>query len=354
MRLLKYKQMILLLMAVLLPWVGDAQIGNGNSLPDSTTIISMMKDKNVPVLGIAYIEDGQVKQAGVYGTLDNGMPAPITTIFNVASITKTITAMVTMRLVEQGKWDLDEPICHYWTDPDVKDDARSKRLTTRHILTHQTGFPNWRRMTATGKLEFEFEPGTKFQYSGEGMEYLRHALEQKFHCTLDKLADSLIFGPLQMTNTHLLWNDSMLGDFAVAHDSSGIALAINKNNEASAADLLKTTVTDYSRFMIWIMNGAGLTGDLYTQLTSPLSKIKDNKYMGLGWAVYTGLPGDEVGMSHSGHDEGVHTIAIILPGSKRGLLIFTNSDNGWQLYNDLAVAFLGKQGQAIANIEMKN
>jgi CubicO group peptidase (beta-lactamase class C family) len=52
--------------------------------------------------------------------------------------------MLTLQLVSIGQWQLDEPIYKYWTDPDVINDPRHLKLTTRHILTHQTGFDNWR------------------------------------------------------------------------------------------------------------------------------------------------------------------------------------------------------------------
>jgi len=334
-------------------WASQQVMGDGIQM-DSVTILQRMKTENIPALGVAYIEEGRVKEIKVYGELKQGVPAPFNTVFNVASITKTITTLVTLRLVNAGNWSLDEPVCHYWTDPDVRDDPRSKKLTTRHILTHQTGFPNWRWMTSSKKLAFEFEPGARFQYSGEGMEYLRRALESKFHRSLEQLADSLIFGPLHMKDSHLIWKDSMLSHFAFPHNAKGEELEINKNTDPSAADLLKTTVADYSTFMIWVMNGAGLSKALYREMTSPLSKIKDNKYMGLGWAVYPELPGGQYGLSHSGEDPGVKTIAIILPESKRGLLIFTNSDNGPQLYTDLVKGYLKEQGNAIFIIETKN
>jgi len=92
--------------------------------------------------------------------------------------------MVALKLVSLGKWDLDEPINKYWTDPDVADDPRSKKLTTRYILSHQSGFPNWRYSNKSNKLNFQFEPGAKYQYSGEGLEYLRKALENKFNKSL--------------------------------------------------------------------------------------------------------------------------------------------------------------------------
>jgi len=341
------KIIALLLLTPFYTGIVNAQIAD-------SAIVRLMQEKHIPVLGMGYIDNGKVVLSKVYGELKTGVPAPANTVFNVASITKTVTAMVTLCLVNSGQWDLDEPVFHYWTDPDVAADPRSKRLTTRHILTHQTGFPNWRWMTPSKKLAFEFEPGLKFQYSGEGMEYLRHALENKFHRTLEQLADSLIFGPLQMNDTHFTWNDTMLDHFAVAHNDKGEALQIVKNNDISAADQLKTTVADYSKFLLWVMNGAGLSPTLYQQMTSPLSKIKENKFIGLGWAVYPDLWSGEFGLSHSGIDPGVNTIAFVLPKSKRALLIFTNSDNGPQIYTDLVKGFLKEQGDAIITTEMKN
>lgn len=321
-------------------------------LPD-TTIVRLMQEKHVPILGVAFLENGSVASAKVFGERQPGIPASVNTVFNVASITKTITAMVTLRLVDAGKWNLDEPLYHYWTDPDVAADPRSKKLTTRHVLTHQTGFPNWRWMTPGKKLAFQFEPGLRFEYSGEGMEYLRHAMEHKFHRLLEQLADSIIFHPLGMNDTHLVWDDSMQEKFAVPHNAKGEPLPIVKNSEPSAADQLKTTVGDYSKFLSWMLKGADLSKSLFRQLTTPAARIKDNKFMGLGWVIYPDCKG-EVALSHSGIDPGANTIAFLLPKSKRALLIFTNSDNGPQLYTDLVEGFLKETGKAIVETEMKD
>jgi CubicO group peptidase (beta-lactamase class C family) len=119
---------------------------------------------------------------------------------------------------------LDEPLDRYWIDPDIKSDARHKKITTRLILSHQTGFANWRRLNKSNKLEFAFEPGTKYQYSGEGFEYLREALERKFKKSLDELADELIFTSLDMADTRFFWDDKMNESrFAVGYEANGNA-----------------------------------------------------------------------------------------------------------------------------------
>jgi hypothetical protein len=103
-----------------------------------------IKQKHIPAVGIGFIKDGKIEQLSVFGDLQTNKPAPINTIWNVASMTKPITAIVALKLISAGKWDLDEPVYKYYTDPDIANDPRAKLLNTRIILSHQTGFPNWR------------------------------------------------------------------------------------------------------------------------------------------------------------------------------------------------------------------
>mgnify|MGYP002783412675 CR=1 FL=1 len=113
-----------------------------------------LKENKILTLGIGVIENGKLQQVKVFGEISKGISAPYNTIFNVASLTKPVTAMVALKLVSLGKWNLDEPIYKYWTDADVANDPRNKKLTTRLILSHQTGFPNWRWMNEIKKTQF--------------------------------------------------------------------------------------------------------------------------------------------------------------------------------------------------------
>ena len=107
-------------------------------------------------------------------------------------------------------------------NPDIANDPRSKELTTRHVLSHQSGFPNWRSDTESKKLQFNFEPGSKYQYSGEGFEYLKKSLEHKFHKSLESLSDSILFNPLNMKDTRYHWdNEIEESRFAFRYDSEG-------------------------------------------------------------------------------------------------------------------------------------
>jgi CubicO group peptidase (beta-lactamase class C family) len=314
-----------------------------------------LKQKHIPALGIGIIKDGKIEQISVFGELQTNKPAPINTIWNVASMTKPITAIVALKLINARKWDLDEPIYKYYTDPDIANDPRAKLLTTRIILSHQTGFPNWRGNNKDGKLSFEFDPGTKYQYSGEGYEYLRKALEKKFKKSLEQLASELIFKPLKMKDTRFIWDDKMDSTrFAKWHNEKGELYEIQKNKTANAADNLLTTVEDYSKFLVYILNGAGLSDKLYKEMIADQVRINDYKHFGLGWWVDENInENKDFALVHGGDDIGVHTIAFIVPKTKQALLIFTNCDNGPNAFAEILVKFLGKDGEGILNIEMK-
>jgi CubicO group peptidase (beta-lactamase class C family) len=314
-----------------------------------------LKQKHIPAVGIGYIEDGKIKQISVFGELEKGKTAPKNTIWNVASLTKPITALVALKLVNSGQLSLDEPVYKYYIDPDIINDTRVKKLTTRNILSHQTGFTNNRENYKDGILKFEFEPGTKYQYSGEGYDYLRKVLEHKFETTIEKLADSLIFKPLQMKDTKFYWdNKTDESRFAKWHTEKGELYPIKKHTTANAADDLLTTIEDYSKFMEYIIDGADLSKELQQEMVRNQTRMNKNQHFGLGWYIDENInTNNDFAIIHGGDDIGVHTIVFIVPKTKQGLLIFTNSDNGTDAFQEILLKYLEENGQGILEIEMK-
>lgn len=302
----------------------------------TNSIEKLLIENNVPALGMGVIKNGKLSTIKIYGTLDTQTTAPYNTIFKVASLTKPIVALTTLKLIDNGLLDLDEPLYKYWIDPDIKNDDRAQKLTARLVLTHQTGFPNWRYMTDTKKLSFEFEPGTKHQYSGEGFEYLRNAIENKLGKPIELIANELVFEPAQMTDTRFWWDETMdESRYAQNFDSSGENIPTEKYFAANAAANLLTTVEDYGNFLTYLINGAELSKELYNEMIAPQIKIRENNYFGLGWEIFSGFSGGEFALLHSGRDPGVSTLAVIFPKSKNGYLLFFNGDNSMPLYEEL-------------------
>lgn len=322
-------------------------------LSSEDTIQGWLQEYSVPAAGIGIIENCQIKELKVFGKLEKDRPAPVNTIFNIASQTKPVVAMLTLKLVEQGLWELDEPLSKYWIDPDVTEDSLHDLLTTRHVLSHQSGFENWRINEPSGKLTFHFIPGTKFQYSGEGFEYLRRALESKFDTSLDILLESELFKPLGMTSTQYCNDDLDINRFAKWHDARGEIYPVSYRTGINAADDLLTTVEDYCKLGIDVMNGAGLSPELFNDLITPQSTIKENSYYGLGWGLVRNLSSGEYALHHGGSDIGVRTMAVFLPETKRGIVIMTNGDMGMFVYNNIIKEALDI-GEEILNIINKS
>lgn len=313
----------------------------------------LLKDNRIPTLGLGIIEDGKLTEIKVYGKLNDKTSASYNSLFNVASLTKPVTAITILRLVSLGKWNLDEPLDKYFVDPDIVKDPGHKKLTTRLILSHQTGFPNWRWMNKDNKLHFDFEPGTKYQYSGEGFEYLRKAVENKFHKSLEELAKQFVFEPLGMENTSYVWDEKKFSKrMIVGYDKNGKPYDIVKNKTSNAADDLITTVEDYGKFLTAVMNNDLLTSSIFEQMKAGQVETKKDKSFGLGFEIYN-LGNNETALCHGGSDRGVNTIFFLLPKTKKGLVIFTNAEDGYKIYEPIVNHYLGNAGKKIVDIETR-
>ena len=287
---------------------------------------------NTSLWAIGIMKDGEWKNKFYKNSNDESR-------FTVASLTKPITALAVLKLADKGEWNLDAPLYTYWTDPDLAHDPRSRVLTTRHILSHQSGFPNWRE----DKLAFHFDPGT--QYSGEGFEYLRRAIERKFKKKWEDIVEELLFTPLHMSQT--AWNPS---PSVPSYKAIGEVYPPIQQVSVNVADDLYTTLSDYGRFLKYLMEGAGISKELYQEFLKGYVKTKKEKYFALGLEQYR-LPDGEVIYAHSGSDEGSKCIFFLHPESNEGLLILSSSDIGYELYEPIMKIFWGKKGKQIIRLE---
>ena len=348
---MKRQNLLIKLVPMLFIGVSQAQVNTEVNLDFENKVQGWLEDNNVPAVSIGIIEEGEIKYVKAFGEIQKGVPAEVDSLFNIASMTKPVVAMLTLKLVEEGKWKLDEPLYHYWVDPDVANDIRHERLTTRHVLNHQTGFINWRREHPTKKLTFDFEPGTGFRYSGEGYDYLMRALENKFEKPLEELLDSLIFKPIGMENTQY-WDESIdtlrLAHF---HDAQGNDYKFSYETRVSGANNILSTAEDYSKFLIYVMNGAGLSQDLHEEMLKPKVAVNEHLSWGLGWQVLSGLPNGEYALEHGGNNTGMWSMSLTLPKPQRGIVVMTNGDSGIFVYkNIIEEAFA--EGETIFNYIM--
>ena len=311
-----------------------------------------LKQYDVPSVAVAYIKNGKLAWTAVYGEQSPGVSASAKTLFNVASLTKPISAEVILRLASAGKLSLDEPISAYWVDPDVKANPWQRLLTPRLCLSHQTGFPNWRYQT-NNVLKFQWEPGTRTGYSGEGYDYVARFAEKKLGRPFEALAQEYVFDPIGMKDTAYSPRDWFKGRVAVPQGQKGQVQPATQSSW-SAADLLRTTIVDYANFVVSVIHKDGLTNEIATQQVTSTRNLATGKQlehlcaeakvkspsgckgaagMGLGWEVLT-LNGETI-IDHSGSDWGVHTLVFFLPKLQFGMVVFTNGDNGGKVIKEV-------------------
>ncbi len=320
-------------------------------LPADHSIRTWMAEHNVPALSIGIIDQGKIQEIKVFGEYAKGRPTNTDTLFSIASQTKPLVAMMVLKLVEAGQWDLDQPLYPYWVDPDVAGHPFHKILTSRHILSHSSGFRNWRRNAPNKTLTFDFKPGTQFQYSGEGMEYLRRALESKFALPLDKLMKKTLLEPLQMTRTQY-WEPG-LSNYARWYDSHGKEYQANYNNGVGAAGGIWTTVEDYLKFGLYTMALKESSALQYQAVSKPQTEIKKDSYFSIGWGLITNLSDGEYAIHHGGTDLGVRTSAIFLPESEQGIVVMSNGDGGAFVQDKIIASTLSKGKEVLQKINSK-
>mgnify|MGYP005992769061 CR=1 FL=1 len=307
-----------------------------------------MKELNIPGLSFAMINEGKVVYRTNKGYANVEQKNPITneTIFEGASISKSIFAFFTMKFVEEGKLDLDVPLYKYLPYPDIAYDERYKLITARMALSHRTGFPNWRENEDDEKLKLLFEPNTDYGYSGEGYQYLAMVLkeiEKTDWNGLERIFQEKVAVPFGMKHTVFIQNPYTREHKAEPYDENGNWIDWKNNywiqkedNVFYAAASLHTECTDFSKWMIALMNREELAEKSYVELFKPHSKVP---YDGVRVNYTLGFLAIDFPFTnivlHSGNNEGFTSWYAMDNDKKWGFVVFTNSENGEQLGQEL-------------------
>jgi len=304
-------------------------------LLDSIPVI--MQRADVPGLQLAFMEAGEVTVTAAFGYADTetATPVTVTTVFEAASLSKPVFAYAVLRMVDRGEWNLDEPLWNILKYERLAHDERARVLTTRHVLTHTTGLPNW--AWGDTPLEFDVNPGTRWGYSGEGFVYLQRAVEARTGLTLEQIGMREVFEPLGMTSTHYLWIEPYDTLAAIPHDDLGFPASRRMPGSGNAAGSLHTTATDYLRFVTAIMRGEGLEPATRDAMLTPGADLtgavwgdepepKAHLFWGLGWGLQQGRRGRS--FWHWGDQGTARCFVIAYPETEDALVYFTNSANG--------------------------
>ncbi len=320
-------------------------------------------------LQVGAINSNNISYVKYYGYKNKALNEfnDVNTHFYAASLAKPLFGYIVMQLVGEGKIDLDKPLYTYLPKPlpeyekykDLAGDERYKLITARMCLDHTTGFPNWRESNPhnNNKLEIFFKPGSRYSYSGEGINLLQLVVETVTGSHLEDLAQEKIFKPFGMHHTSFLWQPDFEKDYALGHDYNGDTITKQRFHTEFAAGSMETTVGDYSRFMIAALQGKRLSAvskkEMFSQQVGIYTKrqfdelsadsVGDNSAIhlgyGLGWGLFTTPYGKA--FFKEGHGIGWVNYVIGIPDKKFALVIFCNDANGESIFKELVEKVTG-------------
>jgi CubicO group peptidase (beta-lactamase class C family) len=327
---------------------------------------SMPKHK-VPGVAVGILSDGQEFTRGFGVTsVDNPLPVDENTLFQIGSNTKTYTGTAMMRLVEEGKLNLDEPIRTYLPNFRMRDPEVTAHLTMRHLLTHTGGFVGdyfedtgngddalEKFVAAMASLEQLTPLGSEFSYCNSGFSLAGRVIEAVKGMAYEQAMLELVLKPLGLKRSYFFPTDVMLHRFAVGHTriedknyvlrpwqlprSVGPAGGIT----ASIKDLLK-----YGRFHLG--DGAAenatrvLSAESMRAMQTPGTVGELDMKMGLAWRVAEKDGPKRI--FHGGGTYGHISSFFLYPGIKFGFAMMTNSLAPGDLFRDIDVPlreFLG-------------
>ncbi len=306
---------------------------------------ALMDSGSVTGLSMAIVNDSGIAWARGFGlrSAETGEPVDENSVFEAASLSKPVFAYAVLQLVDEGILELDRPIVEYW-DYEYVEDERYKEITPRMILSHTTGFPNWR--PRGGDLTITFEPGEKFSYSGEGFVYLQMAVMDITDQTLEEFVAERVFEPLGMTSSGYIWKDAFDENLAMPHGEDGeVGQKYRpRPGRGNAAASLHTTAADFARFVHAVMQGQLLSDSQAVAYLTPQVEVDS----GVTWGLGIGLQEDAYGRGfwHWGDNTGYKAYALAYPERGTGIVWFTNSENGQTILEALLEETLGGEQPA--------
>lgn len=317
----------------------QAQSPNSNYLSMEATKYNLekqiplwMKQLKIPGLSLAVIQDKKIFWHQSFGVKNYYHPSPVDneTIFAAASLSKPIFAYAVLKIVEQGKLNLDTPLTEYTAKPYIND-ARLKQITARHVLSHTTGFPNW---SGDAPVWIEATPGTKFGYSGEGYLYLQRVIEEITQQPLAQYIYQQLLFPLGMNQSSYIWQPAYQDTAADGHDHYNNPSPMKRATQGSSAGSLRTTAREYAQFMMAMMQSGTVESPLLTESSVQemlRSQLQLNYYLdwGLGWGLE--YFNHQKYFWHWGDGRIYQTFAIASPQLGTGIVILTNSQNGLKI-----------------------
>lgn len=358
---------------------------DGVSMPvsDADSIVRrLVQQHGITGLQVAVVNDGRLAWSAAFGIRARGdgtgsapvgpdLPMERTTTTWAASITKAVFGTYVMQLVEQGRFDLDVPVAQQLVAALdsfapyrekatlIVQDPRWPRVTPRMLLSHTSGLANFATMEPDGRMRLRDEPGTRYRYSGEGINLLQFVIEQRLGQPMDALMHAALFAPLGMQRTSLTFRAEFAENIADRFGAKGQFLAKTRRNPARAAGSMTSTADDLATFAMALLDDRLMRPDTRARMFRQQVKITGRSQFGPGSERTDGIEAETLGLGYGmgwgllertphgpaffkeGHGDGAQTYLLCYPRARSCLVLLANSDNGEFAFRALVQTLLG-------------
>jgi CubicO group peptidase (beta-lactamase class C family) len=301
---------------------------------------NLAREVNVPGVAVAVLDGKKPVWSAGFGIANSILPVTSDTIFEAASLSKQVVAFATLELCRAGLLELDIPLAYYVPEPNLELDPQLAEITTRHVLSHTSGLPNW---SPEGEIAVtQFQPGTRFSYSGIGFGKLQTVIEKVTNTSLEEHIQATIFQPLGMKRSSFIWREDFANQTAVGHDQNGIVLDKDPRiTRASAAFSLHSTVLDLAAFLQEFLRSSSSL--------EPQVQINENVSWGLGWGLEECASGQY--FWQWGNNPGFRPLMAGARDTGFGMVLLTNGANGDKLWKPILEDLTGETHPALMWLE---
>ncbi|WP_054248265.1 serine hydrolase domain-containing protein [Rhodococcus opacus] len=323
-----------------------------------------MKDYAIPGVAVGVIADGEEYIKG-YGVTNVDHPTPVDgdTLFRIGSTTKTFTGTTVIRLVDEGKVDLEAPIRQYLPDFAVADPEASATATVRQLLNHTSGWLGddlqdfgrgddaiTKFVASMTRLPQKTPPGTVFAYNNAGLVVAGRIVEVVTGSVYEDAVQKMLLDPLELSHTHF-FSDQIIGrNIAASHNVDDGKAVVDPgfwffSRSCNPTGSLISSVRDqvrYARFhlgdgttpkgdrlmskdsLIAMRSNPGVGGTLQVELTG----------MGVSWMLRPSAENETI-VQHGGTWAGQRSGFFMVPSRDFAMTVLTNSEGGGKLLNEL-------------------
>jgi CubicO group peptidase (beta-lactamase class C family) len=318
------------------------------------TVAERMQHYKVPGVSVAYFENGKIAWTRSYGLADVAAKRPVTTetLFQAASISKPVSALAMLRLVQDGKLTLDEDVntkLRAWKVPE-NEFTKDQKVTLRRIVSHSAGLTvhgfrgyapdegvpstvqilNGEKPANNDPIRVDTVPGTLWRYSGGGYVLMQLLLTEVTAKSFPQLMHDLVLAPAGMTHStyEQPLPQTLRASAATPYLGSGEVVKGGPHTYPEMAPAgLWTTPSDLARVAIEVQNEyAGKSTKILSQemMRQMLTRQKGDSGLGFG----LGNDGSKLRFGHGGANEGFRCSLQAYAESGQGFVIMSNSDSG--------------------------